>query len=189
MQMKTKQHGFTLIELLVTMAIAGILLGVAIPSFNNAIINSRLTTSANELMGTLNLAKSEAIKRGYQITIRRKGSTSTQWDTGWTIFVDEDADNAFADDGDTNLCEANADGSPTEDCLLRTYDALPTGFTLRTGGSALKDYVAYLPTGMSKGSAGDTFRLCLGSDTTKSRAITLNTVGRAYVSSAAASCP
>ena len=187
--MKTKQQGFTLIELIITLAIAGIVLGIAIPSFSGAISNSRLTTSANELMTALNIAKSEAIKRGYQITVRRKGATSTQWDTGWDVFVDEDGDNAFADDGDATVCETNADGSPAEDCLLRTYDALPTGFTLRTGGSTFKDYVAYLPSGMSKGAVGDTFRLCNGTDTTKSRAIVLNTVGRAYVTSPAASCP
>jgi len=187
--MNSKQQGFTLIELIVTIAIAGILLGIAIPNFNSAISNSRLTTSANEFMTALNIAKSEAIKRGNQITIRRKGATSSQWDTGWDIFIDQNADNTFSDDGDTSLCEVNTDGSPAEDCLLRTYDTLATGFTLRTGGSTLKDYIAYLPTGMSKGSVGDTFRLCNGADTTKSRAIVLNTVGRAYVKSPAVSCP
>ncbi len=184
-----KPKGFTLVELMVTIAIAAIVLGIAIPSFSAIIRSNRLTTHANELMTTLNFAKSEAIKRGIQVTVRRKGSTSGQWESGWDIFVDSDGSNSFNDDADTNLCESNANGSPSEDCLLRTYEALPSGFTLRTGSSTFEDYAAYLATGMSKGGAGDTYRLCQGTDTSNSRAITLNTIGRAYVSSPATSCP
>jgi len=180
--------GFTLIELMVTVAIAGVVLGIGIPSFNEAIRNSRLTTSANELISALNLTKSEAIKRGVQVTMRRKGTTSKHWEEGWDVFVDSDSSNAFNDDGDGTLCETNADGSPTEDCLLRTYDALSIGLTLITGASSFKDYAAYLPTGMSKGGVGDTFHLCQAGDVPSSKEIVLNSVGRAYVKSPGTSC-
>jgi len=186
--MNTKYLGFTLIELIVTMAIAGIMLGIAIPSFNDAIVNSRLTTVANKLMTSLNIAKSEAIKRGYQITIRRKGATEKEWHSGWDIFVDINSNEAFNDDGDTTLCETNADGSPAEDCLLKTFDALPTGLTLITGGSTYKDYAAYSPSGMSTVVVGDTFHLCQDNSTAKSREIKINSVGRAYVKSPAVNC-
>jgi prepilin-type N-terminal cleavage/methylation domain-containing protein len=53
--------GFTLMELMVTIAIAAILVGTAIPSFTSTITNNRLTTSANELVTALNLARSEAV--------------------------------------------------------------------------------------------------------------------------------
>ena len=180
--------GFTLIELLVTIAIAAIVVTMGIPSFSNAITNSRLTTKANELLTSLNLARSEAIKRGMQVTIRRKGSTSKHWEAGWDVFVDTDGSNSFNDDGDANLCETNTDGSPTEDCLLRTYGALPAGFTLVTGSSTAKDYIAYLSAGLSKGNAGDTFHLCHDNDVSGSKEITLNPVGRAYVKSPGTSC-
>ena len=187
MKTMTDKKGFTLIELLVTIAIAAIVATIGIPSFSQSIRNSRLTTTANELISALNLAKSEAIKRGVQVTMRRKGATSKHWEDGWDVFVDSDGSNAFNDDGDAKSCETNPDGSPKEDCLLRTYEALPNGLTLITGGT-FKDYVAYLPTGMSKGSAGDTFHLCQNNDIPSSREIILNSVGRAYVKSPGTAC-
>ncbi|HEY8034537.1 MAG TPA: GspH/FimT family pseudopilin [Methylobacter sp.] len=174
--------GFTLLELMVTIAIAGILVGAAIPSFTSIIASNRLTTYANDLVTALNLARSEAVKRGIQVTVRRKGATSTQWESGWDVFVDSDSSNDFNDDGDATLCEAG------EDCLLRTYDALPSGYTLRTGGSHYDDYAAYLPSGLGV-TGGDTFRLCNGTDTSTSRSITMSTVGRARVSTTTTSCP
>jgi len=176
--------GFTLIELMVTISIAAIILGMAVPSFISTITSNRLTTNANELVTALNLARSEAVKRGLQVTVRRKGTTSTQWESGWDVFVDSDGSNAFNDNGTDPLCEIG------EDCLLRTYAALPNGYTLRTGSSTYKDYAAYLPSGLSKSVAVDTFTLCSGSGTGMTqRTIILNPTGRPRVAVATGTCP
>ena len=66
--------GFTIIELMVTVAVAGILLAVAVPSFNQMAVNSRLTTQVNDVVGALNLARSEAIKRNARVSFCRVGS-------------------------------------------------------------------------------------------------------------------
>ncbi|WP_233841321.1 GspH/FimT family pseudopilin [Dyella sp. 2HG41-7] len=55
--------GFTTVELMITVAVAAVLFVIAIPSFNNIINTNRLTTVANELVGSLNAARMEAIKR------------------------------------------------------------------------------------------------------------------------------
>ncbi len=184
-----KPKGFTLVELMVTIAIAAIVLGVAIPSFSSTIDSNRLTTHANELVTALNLARSEAIKRGVQVTVRNKGA-STHWESGWYVFVDSNGNNAFNDDGDSTLCESNADGSPSEDCLLKTVAALPSGYTITTGASVYKDYAAYMPSGLSKSSVGDTYGLCNSTaSTTNSRTIKVNSSGRASVYKGTTSCP
>ncbi|AEG00555.1 GspH/FimT family pseudopilin [Methylomonas methanica] len=185
-----KSLGFTLIELMVTIAIAAILLGVAIPGFNSIIASNKLTTYANDLITTFNVARSEAIKRGQQVTITRISSTAGVWEGGWNIFVDVDGNNAFNDDGNTTLCQMNSDGSPSEDCLIKTFPALSNGYTIRTGSSAYQNYVAYLPSGLAKNAVGDTFRICDSSaNNSKSKAIIISAAGRARAQSGTVSCP
>jgi len=183
--------GFTLIELMVTISIAAILLSMAIPSFVSTIQSNNLTTHTNELISALNLARSEAIKRGVQVTLARKSDTATVWEAGWDVFVDKDGDESFADADPANPCETNADDSPAEDCLLKTYDALPDGYTIRTSDDTdYQNYAVYLPTGFAKIAAEEIFRLCDSSgDETKSRAIHINTLGRVRVEEGTDSCP
>lgn len=169
-----KSLGLTLIELIITISIVAILVGIAIPSFSSVIRNTRLTTYANELVTSLNLARSEAVKRGVQISVRRKGSTNQNWDSGWDIFTDLDGDGTL----------------DTVDTLLKTYPALINGFTLRTGTAGYQDFAAYLPSGLSLNSSGDTFRLCDSSaDTLNARAIEINAVGRSRTYQGTTACP
>lgn len=90
-------HGLTLIELMVTLTIMVIALGIGVPSMASFINNSRAATASNEFMAHLNLTRSEAIKRGANITLCKTAdpsasaptcSTSASWSTGWLIFVD-----------------------------------------------------------------------------------------------------
>ncbi|NOR71028.1 MAG: prepilin-type N-terminal cleavage/methylation domain-containing protein [Methylomarinum sp.] len=175
---KNYNHGFTLIELLVTIAIVGIMMSIAIPSFTQTIRNSRLTTTANELITALSLARGEAIKRGEQVVVRKTGAN---WEDGWQVFVDVDRDgpasdaNVFNDDADTDLCE---DG---EDCLLRVYSALQASFTLR-GNNNFINFIRYQPDGLSNNMGS--FAVCDNSDgnnvpeANTSRLIIVNRVGR-----------
>lgn len=84
-------RGFTLIELLVTIAIVAILVTVAVPNFRVFLINSRMASQANELVSSFSLARSEAVKRGANVTVcaSSNGSTCTgsgsNWAPGWVV--------------------------------------------------------------------------------------------------------
>lgn len=164
------KKGFTLIELMITIAIAGIVLTIGVPSFSQAMTNSRLTSNANALIVSLNFARSEAVKRKVKVFVGRKGSTSQNWDSGWNVFIDMNTNQVFNDGTDT---------------LLRTFSEISEGYTLRAGAN-FGDWIAYLPSGFSDGSGGsnkDSFGLCAAAgDTDNSRKISVNRIGRVKVS-------
>ena len=60
---RQRVRGFTLTELMITLAVLVILVAIAIPSFNKLILSNRLTTTANDLVGAINSARLEAVKR------------------------------------------------------------------------------------------------------------------------------
>jgi type IV fimbrial biogenesis protein FimT len=195
-----KSSGFTLVELMITVVIAGILVAVGIPSFNSTINSSRLTSYANELVTALNLARSEAVKRGMQVSIRRNGNTKRNWDSGWIIFTDANGDGVLDDNGNEVLCEPPDDNGNIidADCLLRAYPALTNGYTLRTGNN-YACWVAFDSVGLIKVSGNsctggnvlnDTFRLCDSSkNKTTALSIALNVIGRARVYVGTSACP
>ena len=84
--------GFSLIELMVTLAVAAILMAIATPSFIALINGNRLTSTANELVSSLQLARSEALRRNTQVRVCRSESGNTcaaagQWSRWITLVV------------------------------------------------------------------------------------------------------
>ncbi len=90
--------GFTLIELLMTIAIAAILLGIGLPSLQVLLSNNRLTATTNDLAGSVNLARSEAIKRGGSVRI--VPTVLGSWSDGWRVVADTNRDGDFTDEVD-----------------------------------------------------------------------------------------
>lgn len=89
--------GFTLLELMVVVAIAAILLALALPSFQQTIRSNRLATTTNEVISSLSLARSEAIrnKRGASICASADGaSCGADWSSGWMVWSDTNSDGA-----------------------------------------------------------------------------------------------
>lgn len=179
----TKQaSGFTLLELIVTISIAGILMAIAIPSFKDMIRNTRLTSYANEFVTSLNIARSEAVKRGEPVSVRKisAAGTTTYWSTsGWNVFVD---------DGAGTAANKNNGVLDTGEQILRTYDKLPNNFSLVGNGNVFRDRVTYQANGTTN-NMGGSFSLCDNSDgninkklyTSTSRLIIISTIGRTRI--------
>jgi type IV fimbrial biogenesis protein FimT len=88
------QRGFTVVELMMTIAVAAILLGIAVPSFNNAILGYKLSAYANNLAAGAFLARSEAIKRNATVTMCASSDgascTGGGWEQGWIVLAGTD---------------------------------------------------------------------------------------------------
>lgn len=83
--MKRTPKGFTLIEMMLVLALIAILAGIGIPAFRDMILNNRIVNTANNLLATLQLARSEAATQHRQITVcPSSNQTSCAGNSVWT---------------------------------------------------------------------------------------------------------
>jgi type IV fimbrial biogenesis protein FimT len=166
-------RGFTLIELVVTMAVAAILVAIAVPNMRTFIQNGRLNTQANDLIGDLSLARSEAIKRrsNVGITTSTTGTCATggDWRNGRVIFVDIN---------NNGICDA-------PDLILRFREPLASANdTLATNPLVLPDPIIFGANGASNniGGVAGFFTFCDSRGASNRKQVNLNPMGQATVS-------
>jgi type IV fimbrial biogenesis protein FimT len=114
------ERGFTMIELLVVVLIAGILLVLALPAFNDMLERRRIEGQANELAIDLAYAKSEAVQRNRNVILQ----TDPGGATCYTIAVMPDPPAGTCDCTASPRCS----GGPME---LKTV-VLSSGATVTT---------------------------------------------------------
>jgi len=93
-------QGFSLIELIVTLSVAAILIAVAVPNLSTVVQNSRISAQANDLLGDLNFARSEAIKRRSNVGICKSTNGTAcagggEWRDGRAVYVGSGANGAW----------------------------------------------------------------------------------------------
>ena len=94
--------GMTLIELMVTLAVAGIVVALGVPSFTRMLARHAVAAQAEELQDALRVARNEAMKRsGPVVLCRTDASNGNQcagsggnWQT-WLLFADLDRNGSF----------------------------------------------------------------------------------------------
>jgi len=87
------ERGFTMMELLVAVSIAAVLFAIGVPMFRDAALGSRLSAAANNLLASVQLARSEAIKRNVNVTLCASSDGEScagagGWEQGWITIVD-----------------------------------------------------------------------------------------------------
>lgn len=100
------QRGFTLAELMVVLALIGIVLHLAMPSFTSMIEGQRQQVVANELASALRSARTEAILRHQVILVT---PIDGDWSLGWTMVMDVSGDGA-ADENNPVLAVRSSSG-------------------------------------------------------------------------------
>lgn len=70
--MKPKHSGFTLIELMIVVALIAIIAMVAVPGFSSLIESNRHKSTTNNVIGILNYARSEAVRRGEPVAVQAR---------------------------------------------------------------------------------------------------------------------
>lgn len=134
---------------MVTIAIIGIVALFGIPAFSDFILNNRIRGQAGDLVAQLTHARSEAMRTATRITLcpgTSGGCAGSNWENGWVVFVDANA-NAAVDSSETVIGVGPAlDGSNT----LRST-AFSTYISFRHDGGS---------TSISGGGLAGAFVLC-----------------------------
>jgi type IV fimbrial biogenesis protein FimT len=167
-----KQSGFTLIELLVTLAAAGVLASMAIPSFKTSIQNGRLVTQANDMLASLVYARSMAVTINKNVTVCASTDQATcagsaVWAKGWIVC--QELDN-----------QVTTVGCASGSSKLRVHDAIAGNNTL-TNASNLNS-ITFTPSGALTTGSDLYFDVCDSRGASYGHAIYIYPQGMARVS-------
>ena len=152
-----KSRGVTLIEMMVGLIIISIGMMVAMPSFKGMSSRNRVATQTNEMILAINLARSEATRRGSSVSIQAQaGSTSDEFGGGWCIVP-----------GNPGDCTAN---------VIRAFPVLTGGTTLNLVADGGATAIRFTALGAVFNDNSLAMDLCTGG--VEGRRITISPIGR-----------
>lgn len=156
------QYGLTLVELMIALVVAGILFGLGVPAMERMVSESRATTTANRLVGSIQYAKSESLRLGVPVSLCPSGdglsclASRAGWAAGWIIYRHRTAHgpNTLVDPG--QILRVDSAG-------MEGLRANRQRFTLRTDG---------------RRSTNGTLLICRPEAAQAHRAVIVNVMGR-----------
>ncbi len=162
-------NGFTLLEALVVLALLGTLMALAAPSVTGLRHKHLMQSHGERLLGSLVLARSEAVRRQQRVTLCVRGAadqcaTVGSWAQGWVVFVDAN-DNAVRE---------------AQETVLQLQEGVPE-FLKLVGNATVNRYVSFGVEGRSQTTTGafqaGTLTLCKPGQTAIWRVV-INAVGK-----------
>jgi len=175
MDIKGTCKGFTFLELIITIAIAAILMGIAIPSFQSLISSTRIYSQTRTLFNTLVMTRSRAITSGYRTILcptvdGEQCNNDNKWHHRLIIFEDRNSN------GKRDLASEPIVHTTEAAEQLNIY----SGSSYTSTGARRK--VAYYPMGHAYGST-ITITVCDKRGTTAPYLIVVSNFGRPRISS------
>lgn len=181
------QGGLSLVEVLITLALAGLLLTFAVPSFQSLQARRARDAALAALTNDFALARSEAVKRGHSVTVCPSGdgtqclaATSTngwEWKQGWIVHLSPSGGSSTgSSSGSTGggaTSPAPAANSPGL-VVLHVQGQVPGIQSILSSKSALQ----FGPTGISSGATAN-FAVIPSADASRKRLLCISIAGRA----------
>ena len=163
-----ESRGFTLVELMIVLVIVAVILMIAAPSYTVLTQRIRLKSYANEVVASVYLARSEAIKRNAVMTLctSTDGTSCTggdDWEQGWIVM-------------DPN------------DTVIKRQQALAAGIIVFDDLSGM-DTMAFQPSGAASTSAS--LKICQqgASAGVEEKIVTVSATGKPRIQTTTAGCP
>lgn len=166
-------RGFTLLEMMAALAIVGILFALGVPTLGAWLTEQQVQDRADALLHALDLARSEAIRRGDRVDLCPASGAcdagASPWEGGWVVVPDSARATAAA---------------------IAREPAAAAGITIR-GNRPVADYVSYTSAGHARRFDGalqmGTFTVCRAGQ--RARKVILANSGRARIELSADACP
>ena len=164
-----KTAGLSLVELLVTLALAAVLLGMALPAFQDLAANSRGSAALNQIIGAVNYARSAAVTHHATVTlcpgVDRRCLARDQWHRGALLFLDHNGN---------GLLE-------TDDPVLGRLPSLDDGGRIYWRSFRNRGYLQFMARGYTAWQNGNFLYCSVNRAASEARMVILNAQGRIRV--------
>lgn len=148
-RMRIRERGLTVLEVMIVLAAIGLVVLITVPTSGMFLEKYRLSTASGRLSSSLEMARSEAHVRGSTVRVCPSSNGETcrtdgNWNLGWLVFSD-----------------GNADGRAQDIERIRAYDAPHQQVSIRAEGAALTR-VSFTMNGLvgEHGADSGSFRIC-----------------------------